>query len=383
VSEAAPPFDLATDEGARRLLEALVRLPSPSGAERGVAEALVAALTPYADEAFVDEAGNAVAVAGGGPRKLTLLAHVDTVPGAPPVRVEGGVLHGRGAVDAKGSAVALAVALARAPAQVREATTLRFVGAVEEEVETSRGARHALIAYPRPDLLIVGEPSGWDAFTLGYKGSLRMRLRSERDAAHGAREDVTASEALVAAWLALRGWAEAVTPRDPGGAGAFDRLQVALLGLASDHDGLREGAEAAVGWRLPVAWPPGRLLAALADVDLGPGVGVDAWGGEAAVRGRRDGELARAFRTAIRSVGGTPGSKVKTGTSDWNVVAPVWRCDTVAYGPGDASLDHTPDERLALVDLDRSIAVLERVLALVAGPRTTGGAGGRTDPRRT
>jgi [amino group carrier protein]-lysine/ornithine hydrolase len=117
--KAAVPFDLASSDGVHGLLEALVRLRSPSGAEAPAAAALVAALAPYADAAFVDEVGNAVAVAGDGPRRVTLLGHLDTVPGWPPVRVHEGVLHGRGAVDAKASAVALAVAFARAPASVR------------------------------------------------------------------------------------------------------------------------------------------------------------------------------------------------------------------------------------------------------------------------
>jgi [amino group carrier protein]-lysine/ornithine hydrolase len=385
VTEARPPFDLTTAAGAQALLEALVRLPSPSGAEARVAEALVAALAPYADAAYLDEVGNAVAVVGRGPRRVTLLGHLDTVPGEPPVHRSGGVLHGRGTVDAKGSAVALAVALARASAEVREALELRFVGAVEEEAASSRGARHAMLAYPRPDLLIVGEPSGWSAFTLGYKGSLRVTLSASRAAAHGSRPDTTAAEAVVEAWCRVRAWAEAATPAgdtaaraaaDPGAAsaaarapeGAFERLQVSLLALSSGHDGLSERAEAHLGWRLPPAWPPARVLAALETLDLGPAVAGAASGGEAAVRGDRHGELARAFRAAIRAGGAAPGSKVKMGTSDWNVVAPVWSCDTVAYGPGDAALDHTPDERITLEDVDRSIGVLERVLGSLATP---------------
>ena len=378
MSPARPPFDLATDAGARSLLAALVRLPSPSGAEAPVAAALVAALAPFADAAFVDEVGNAVAVAGRGPCRVTLLGHLDTVPGAPPVHVRDGVLYGRGAVDAKGSAVALAVALARAPAAVRAALEIRFVGAVEEEVASSRGARHAILAYPRPEGLIVGEPSGWSAFTLGYKGSLRLRLTASRAAAHGARDDVTAPEAVVEAWGRLRAWAAAASPSGamppgvwdgPPSGGAFERLQVSLQALSSHHDGLLETAAATVGWRLPPDWPPARVLAVLATLDLGPAVAWSASGGEAAVRGRRDGDLARAFRAAIRASGATPGAKVKTGTSDWNVVAPVWDCDTVAYGPGDAALDHAPDERITLEDLDRSVGVLERVLARLASTR--------------
>ena len=309
----------------------------------------------------MDEAGNARAEAGTGARALLFLGHVDTVPGVVPVHVDDGVLYGRGSVDAKGSAVAAAVALARAPASVREAWTLQWVGAVEEEVASSRGARHLLATVPAPDLLVVGEPSGADAVTLGYKGRLRVRLEARRALVHTARDEATAAEVLVDAWARLRDWTAAANAAAPEH-GPFGRLQVALLGLAGDGDGLVERATAEIGFRLPLAWPPERVRSALAELELGDGVALRADAGEVPVRGDRDGVLARAFRVAIRAVGLRPGAKVKTGTSDWNVVAPAWNVDALAYGPGDAALDHTPNEHLPLIEFDRAVEVLETVL---------------------
>ncbi len=57
---------------------------------------------------------------------------------------------------------------------------------------------------------------------------------------------------------------------------------------------------------------------------------------------------------------------VKTGTSDMNVVAPVWGCPIVAYGPGDSTLDHTPNEHLPLHDYWQAVLVLEQALRNVA-----------------
>jgi LysW-gamma-L-lysine carboxypeptidase len=41
-----------------------------------------------------------------------------------------------------------------------------------------------------------------------------------------------------------------------------------------------------------------------------------------------------------------------------NVVAPIWDCPIVAYGPGDSALDHTPDEHIDLDEYLRAIRVL-------------------------
>lgn len=355
---------LHSREGARALLERVVRTPSPSGEEQAVAQVLVDALTPYVDAAWIDAAGNALAVAGHGPLQLTFLAHLDTVPGWLPVRVEQGVLHGRGSVDAKGSAVALALATARSSAQAREQLTLRFIGAVEEEAPSSKGAHYALAHYPAPDLLVVGEPSGADAITVGYKGHARMRVWAEGASAHSARAEASVADRLVALLGSLAAWV-AMQP----GERLFDRLQLTVLDVRSQHDGLQARAEATLSWRLPPAWPPADFQAMLAALPVWAREGVS-WSLEAAVaavRAPADGRLARAFRAAIRRQGAQPGRKVKTGTSDWNVVALRWPAEALAYGPGDAALDHTPLEHLNLAEFDRALAVLDEVVAIIAG----------------
>jgi acetylornithine deacetylase/succinyl-diaminopimelate desuccinylase-like protein len=64
----------------------------------------------------------------------------------------------------------------------------------------------------------------------------------------------------------------------------------------------------------------------------------------------------------LRSTGVQPTFKYKTGTSDMNVVGPVWGQNIVAYGPGDSRLDHTPQEYIRLDEYIHAIEVLELVL---------------------
>jgi len=78
--------------------------------------------------------------------------------------------------------------------------------------------------------------------------------------------------------------------------------------------------------------------------------------------GVRTSPLARAFSRTFREDGLRPRMKHKTGTSDMNVVGPIWKCPILAYGPGDSSLDHTPIEHLHLGEYRKAIGVLTRVL---------------------
>ncbi|TMD65203.1 MAG: M20/M25/M40 family metallo-hydrolase, partial [Chloroflexi bacterium] len=151
-----------TDSGVE-LLEEMLAIPSPSTQERALGQWLVSRMRGMGFAARRDEVGNIVAFWGSGPREVVLLGHVDTVPGFIPVRREGDRLFGRGAVDAKGPLAAAITAVARQPV----GTGWRFtvIAAVEEE-GSSRGARH-LVNRRAPNQLVILEPSGWDAVTLG------------------------------------------------------------------------------------------------------------------------------------------------------------------------------------------------------------------------
>lgn len=319
-------------------------------------------MSRFCDEAFVDSSGSAVGQLGSGPLRLYVLGHIDTVPGEIPMRVEDGKLYGRGSVDAKGPFCAAIAAASRLPEKVSAGLTLRLIGATEEEAPSSRGARHALEAYAQPDALIIGEPSGWDAVTLGYKGRLVAKLRVERPHFHSAGEGVTAAEELVNLWNALRAEAETFNANIEG---VFGALQISLQEVSSHNDGLRQRAEATVGYRLPPALTPEEVMASVR-ARLEGRAEVEFTGAERAYRGGKDTFLARAFRVAIRAGGGRPRQKVKTGTSDMNVVAPHWNVPMLAYGPGDSALDHTPNEHLSLAEFEGAVEVLERVFAQLA-----------------
>jgi LysW-gamma-L-lysine carboxypeptidase len=314
--------------------------------------------------ASVDDAGNAVGEIGEGPTHVVLFGHIDTVPGEIAVRVEKDDLVGRGAVDAKGPLAAFVAAATKPIAGLR----VTVVGAVEEESPTSAGARHRA-TLPAPDWCVIGEPSGWDAVTVAYKGRLAVRVALSRSARHGAAPGMTCSEEALALWSTVRAAAE----RRTGDTDGFARLDCRLEGMSGGtSDGLVERAELRVGYRIPPGITTAELeaeLRVIATEHVGEATTlVERIGAEEPARTSRTTPLARAFVGAIGDAGGKVTFKVKSGTSDMNILAPAWGCPMVAYGPGDSRYDHTPIERLSLADYARSIRVLKSVLARARHP---------------
>lgn len=336
------------------LLMDLVSSASPSREEANAVQLLVNWMADNGyDEAFVDESGSAVGIIGTGPREIVLLGHIDTFAGIVPIRQEGRLFYGRGSVDAKGSLCTFAAAAAQAnlPDDVR----LIVIGAVEEEASSSKGARFAATQY-QPELCIIGEPSNWDRITLGYKGRLLLRYRWDGALAHSASDVTSAPEHAVAYWQRVRDYVDNFNTERQS---IFGRLDATLQSINSGQEGAFGWAEAVIGFRLPPDVNPYDLADQLTS---GSEANIDAYGQEVAYIADKDSALTRALRGAIRANDGTPRFVHKTGTSDMNVVGPVWNCPIVAYGPGDSALDHTPDEHLDLDEYLRAISVLTAAL---------------------
>jgi LysW-gamma-L-lysine carboxypeptidase len=354
-----------------RTLLSLVQAYSPTGGEAAAVQTLVRRMQALRfTQAFADPAGNAVGVMGDGPHQVVLLGHIDTVPGEIPVRVEpsaaiplpggeGLILYGRGSVDAKGALAAFTDAVAAVGPL--EGWQLVVIGAVGEEGD-SPGARYVIPVY-HPEFAIIGEPSGWERVTLGYKGSAWSEITVRRSLAHTASQRESASEAAVRAWEALREWAAAFnTDRKR----AFDQLQLTLRGMDSADNGFEERACLRVGARLPLDLPPEKWYAQMKQIPGIPetvGLELQPVGFPIpAYQGPKNTPMVRAFLSGIRLVGSEPGFVLKTGTADLNLVAPAWGCPALAYGPGNSSLDHTPQEHLSLEEYGKSVAVLRDVL---------------------
>jgi len=341
------------DRDAIALLHDVVATPSVSGDEHPAVLLLIARMRELGYRAHIDHVGNVVGVIGSDDAEaveIMLLGHVDTVPGRIPVRIEDGVLWGRGSVDAKGSLCAFIVAAASA--EIPSNTRLVVVGAVGEETPSSPGASGVRDHY-RPHACLIGEPSGWDRYTIGYKGRLLVHATFEQECGHTAGPVGAVAERAVT-WH--RRLVANVHEWNLGRESAFATIQTNLQCFNTSSDGLHDTARLTLGLRLPTWCDPHDLERDIRDVS-GDGA-LEFVGHAPAHRDSRTSELANALAGAIGDVGGRPTPTVKTGTSDMNTVARAFGCPIVAYGPGDSTLDHTPNERLELAEYLRSIEVL-------------------------
>lgn len=338
------------------LLRELVSHYSPSGQETGAVAYLVTWLSDHGFDAWIDGAGNACGARGpvDAPTTLVLLGHIDTVPGEIPVREEEGWLWGRGTVDAKGSLCAFAEATSQAalPPDLR----VLVIGAVGEEAD-SPGAQF-IREQIAPDVCIIGEPSGANRITLGYKGHLLVDYTLACPRVHSSREEPTAAERGVRLWQAITAWAD---EQNAGFERAFDQVLPHLAQINTTSDGFADTLHMTVSFRLPERLSPEDTFAAVEALAERDGF-LHAGRAAPAYQESKNNPLVRGLLAAIRAQDHKPAFVLKGGTSDMNVVCARWTCPIVAYGPGDSALDHTPEERIELTEYDTAVATLRYLL---------------------
>jgi LysW-gamma-L-lysine carboxypeptidase len=329
------------------LIQKMVEFYSPTGSEKQLIEFLIIWANSHMFHAYKDEVGNFIATKGKG-REILLVGHVDTVPGVIPVKIEQNQLYGRGAVDAKGS-----LACFLETAALCQTGKITIVGAVDEE-GFSKGAKHILRKY-RPECIIIGEPSGWNGITLGYKGRFLLRYHGENTKEHSSTNTLNCYERANRFYSSIMRFCDDYNQ----GKRLFEQLNIKITLMQTSQDDFSENITMELSFRTPPGFNKKPLEQLIdenkkdADVSLSES--------DDAVKTDKKNFLVSAFIGGIRSVNGKPVFKYKTGTSDMNILQ-SYGVPIVAYGPGDSMLDHTPYEHLDLSEYQKAIAVLKNVL---------------------
>lgn len=181
---------LDLDDDPVTLARRLVDIPSVSGEEQVIADAVEAALR-RTDHLQVQRFGHTVVARThqGRAQRVVVAGHLDTVPENQnlPGRLEGGILHGLGSCDMKGG-VAVGLHLAAGLAEPQLDVTYLFYDC--EEVEADRNGLGRLAA-SHPELLaadfaVLMEPSD-GVVEAGCQGTVRAVVTTTGERAHSAR----------------------------------------------------------------------------------------------------------------------------------------------------------------------------------------------------
>jgi acetylornithine deacetylase len=267
--------------------------------------------------------------------ELVFCTHLDTVPPWFGPERRGPTIHGRGACDAKGPALAMIEAGARLLAAGERRIGYLFTVGEETDGAGAQLANERTPASFRPRFTIVGEPTE-NRFVRGHKGVFKGRLEAKGVAAHSSQpRGPSAIHELVGAIQRLldEGWGEH-----------------ALFGKGSINFGLVQGGLAA-----NVVAPSATAAVMVRAVEEPAAI-------EARLRSRLGANVRLVPEKSYGPVeflvpGGADGTLVGFGTD-----AP-WLTrfgQRLLYGPGDIADAHTAHEKLAEASFDRAVADYER-----------------------
>ena len=363
-------------EFAKRLIAAPSVTPA-RGAVFDAFEAMIAPLGFTVHRFVVGEAPdgsveNCFAIRHGpaGSRHFAFAGHLDVVPpgegwasGAFEPEIRGELLHGRGAVDMKGSIAAMVAAMTEVP---QEAGTVSFIITGDEEGPAVYGTR-ALIDFMRehghqPDLCLVGEPTSvnrlGDMMKIGRRGSVNIWLSVDGTQGHVAYPHL--ADNPIPRLVAMLAELEALV-LDEG----TDWFQPSNLEITDIHVGnpahnvIPGRAEARISIRFNDTHSGAELAGMITSI-------ARKHGGEArpVISGEPfltpPGEFSALVAQAVKAETGIePEASTTGGTSDARFLRAV--CPVIEFGLVNATM-HKRDEAVAIADLD----TLSRIYAQIA-----------------
>jgi succinyl-diaminopimelate desuccinylase len=350
-----PALDLAADPVA--LTAALVDVPSVSGDERALADAVEAALRALL-HLEVRRDGDAVLARThlGRERRVLLAGHLDTVPiaGNLPSRRDGDRLYGCGTSDMKAGDAVFLHLVATLPAPRHDLTLVLYDC---EEVEAARnGLRRIERALPdwlAADLALLGEPTD-GLVEAGCQGTLRVEVRTEGRRAHSARSWLGDNAVHRAAEVLDRLVGYEARQVDIDGCRYREGLQA--VGIAGGVAGNVVPDECVVTVNFRFA--PDRTVdvAELHVREVFDGFALTVVD---AAAGALPGLAAPAAQEFLAASGTTPRAKY-----GWTDVArfAARGIPALNYGPGDPNLAHTREEHVDAGRIVRGVEVLRRFL---------------------
>jgi len=336
------------------LLEALVAIPSVSGAERALADHLDGLLTG-AGFTVHRQADNLWFELGCQGPRLLLVSHLDTVPpcagwSADPLKPwwAGDRMFGLGANDAKGCVAAMILAALALKDRMEGLGARALFAFVSGEEVGGKGIQELLPALGRVDAAVVGEPTGLTVCT-AQRGMLILKCAARGESAHVAHAHLGENAVHKAARDIARLDALRFEPHLLLGEA---RAQVTMVsgGLAKNQ--VPDLCEFVVDVRSTPNLDHAAVTAQItAELESEVTVFSDRYRPVAT-------EASQTVVRAALAAAGTSGGTGSATASDW---AFLGHLPAVKAGPGDTYRSHRPDEWLALGELKAGAAFYEKL----------------------
>jgi len=355
---APAPIKLDLTADPVELTAALVDVPSVSGEETVLADAMETALREQAPHLEVLRDGNAVLArtTGDRPTRVLLAGHLDTVPIADnvPSRLDGDTLYGCGTSDMKAGDAMIAHLAATLPDPAHELTVVFYDC---EEVQAARNGlgriARTLPDWLRADLAILAEPTD-GALEAGCQGTLRAVVSTEGHRAHSARSWLGRNAIHAAEEVLHRLNAYRAREVDIDGCVYREGLQAVRIAGGVAGNVVPDACEVTVNFR----FAPDRTVAAAAEhvEEVFAGLAVRITDTAA---GALPGLAAPAARRFLDATGARPVAKY-----GWTDVArfAALGIPAINFGPGDPNLAHTREEHVATEKITRCTDLLRGFL---------------------
>jgi succinyl-diaminopimelate desuccinylase len=372
--------DEPTYERAIAFAQDLIRTAGPPGGEGDVAARVMRELIALGfHDVRHDDVGNVIGVARGRGEKPPVLinSHLDVVDVGDPAGwehppfagvIEGGFLHGRGAMDIKGPLALQTYAAAAFIAEPGAGDVIVAHTVLEER--GGWGMAHLISSGEvRPGAVVIGEATNGDV-CIGHRGRAEIIVEVTGVAGHAsaperARNPLAALPAVIPALLSFGDRLDS----DPV-LGASTAAPTMIETLPRSRNVIPDRARIVLDWRvLPGLLPEhalDRLQQHLASVTLPDGLGLDVhfatelqrtWTGREEERRLftpgflldPDHPIARAAaRSVTRSTGRAPAIRPWTFATDGGHTCGVHGIPTLGFAPGEERHAHTNRERLDL-----------------------------------
>ncbi len=298
------------------------------------------------EDVVVDSAGNLIASYGSGSTSISLIGHIDTVPGELPVQFDGVVVRGRGAVDAKGPLVAMFIGASLARRFIDVKRFRVYAIAVTGEEGDSRGAKNLIRNGFKSNGIIIGEPSN-NSIVIGYRGSIKMKIVCRGVGGHSSSPPAgpSACDKLIELWSMIRS-----KYREYKAMGISASL--IYLKCGEEHSSIHPRyGESIIDVRISVDRSVNDVINELSNILNAYPCEYRVLDYTNPVRVSINNAIVRSITRSLVKLGIRPRFTYKLGTSDMNLLYPIATRNIAAFGPGKSELSHSDGEEIGVNEI--------------------------------